>query len=67
MTTWMVGAMEREAAEELLQKQKADGVEFHALPFLIRKGNKGLTLTSTSSFLPHFVCLDTRPTCFGST
>lgn len=38
--------MERVAAEDLLRKQKADGVQFHSLPFLVRKGNKGLTLTS---------------------
>lgn len=46
---WEVGPLERDAAEELLRKQKANSVKFHSLPFLVRKGNKGLTLTSVAS------------------
>jgi hypothetical protein len=46
MNDWEVGAMEREVAEENLHEQKSSGKKFHALPFLVRKGNKGLTLSS---------------------
>jgi serine/threonine protein kinase len=44
--SWDVGPMERDAAEVLLRKQQADAVKVHSLPFLVRQGNKGLTLTS---------------------
>lgn len=67
MNDWEVGAMEREVAEENLHEQKSSGKKFHALPFLVRKGNKGLTLSSEKvdksdlklrsiSFVTFFLC-----------
>jgi hypothetical protein len=51
--SWEVGPLERDAAEESLRKQKANNVKFHSLPFLVRKGNKGLTLTSAILIYKH--------------